>query len=65
MECEQLFLAAKEGNVATMETLLYDKYVDVNSQKLYEEGHYIITQVAMCVCVVIIWWLFIYMCMKV
>ena len=31
MECDQLFLAAKEGDIATIETLIYTKYIDVNS----------------------------------
>ena len=39
MECDQLYLAAKEGNVATMETLIYDKYVDVNSRTPFEDDH--------------------------
>ena len=37
MECDQLFLAAKEGNIATMEILIYDKYVDVNSRTQFED----------------------------
>ena len=32
MECDQLFLAAKEGDIATIETLICVKYIDVNSR---------------------------------
>ena len=40
MECDQLFLAAKEGNIATIETLIYAKYIDVNC-RTPREKHYI------------------------
>ena len=30
MECDQLLLAAKEGDIAIIETLIYAKYIDVN-----------------------------------
>ena len=33
MERNQLFLAAKEGDNATIETLIYVKYIDVNSRR--------------------------------
>ena len=32
MERDQLFLAAKEEDIATIETLIYVKYIDVNSR---------------------------------
>ena len=38
MECDQLFLAAKEGDTATIETLIYVKYIDVNSWTPWSEG---------------------------
>ena len=43
MECDQLFVAAKEGNIATMETLIYAKYADVNCRTPYAwEKRYIL-----------------------
>ena len=39
MECDQLFLAAKEGDIATIETLVYAKYIDVNCRTPWEEGY--------------------------
>ena len=35
MERDQLCLAAKEGDIATIETLIYVKYIDVNSRTPY------------------------------
>ena len=34
MECAQLFVAAKEGDIATIEILIFAKYIDVNSRTL-------------------------------
>ena len=30
-ECDQLYLAAKNGDVATIETLINKKYIDINA----------------------------------
>ena len=38
MECDQLFLAAKEGDIPTIETLIYAKYIDVNCRTPHEES---------------------------
>ena len=37
MEQDQLILAAKEGDVVTIEELLNDKYVDVNTVESHDE----------------------------
>ena len=37
IERDQLILAAKEGDVVTIEELLNDKYVDVNTVKSRDE----------------------------
>ena len=70
MECDQLFLAAKEGDIATIETLIYVKYIDVNSRTpllLFSDNDDVrITgyHIAMYVCIVITWWLFMHVCIK-
>ena len=33
MECDRLLLAAKEGDLATIETLINAKHIDVNIKK--------------------------------
>ena len=38
MECDQLLLAAKEGDIATIEMLIYVKYIDVNCKTLWWES---------------------------
>ena len=70
MECVQLFLAAKEGDIATIETLIYVKYIDVNSRTpwcIYDDDDVRITgyhtaMYSVCIylyiCIVIKWWLF-------
>ena len=71
MECDQLFLAAKEGDIATIETLIYVKYIDVNSgtpfSLLSDNDDVCITgyHLAMYVCIVITWWLFMHVRMYV
>ena len=37
IERDQLILAAKEGDVVTIEELLNDKYVDVNTVESHDE----------------------------
>ena len=70
MERDQLFLAAKEGDIATIETLVYVKYIDVNSRKprtIFNDADDVrITgyHIAMYVCIVITWWLFMHVCIK-
>ena len=69
MERDQLFLAAKEGNIATIETLIYVKYIDVNSRTpwtSYKDNDVCIIgyHIAMYVCIVITWWLFMHVCIK-
>ena len=67
MECDQLFLTAKEGDIATIETLIYAKYIDFNSRTPWKRfnddvrttGYHI----AMYVCIIITWWLFMHVCM--
>ena len=39
MERDQLLLAAKEGDIATVETLIYAKYIDVNCRTPWGEGY--------------------------
>ena len=34
MEYNQLFLAAKEGDIPTIEMLIYAKYIDVNRRQV-------------------------------
>ena len=68
MEYDQLFLAAKEGDIATKETLIYVKYIDVNSRtpwNLFNDDVRITGyHIAMYVCIVITWWLFMHVCIK-
>ena len=45
MQRDQLFLAAKEGDVATIETLIYTKYVDVNIRTPWFESDLSLLQV--------------------
>ena len=68
MAVHRLFLAAKEGDIATIETLIYVKYIDVNSRTLLnvsnDDVHITGYHVAMYVCIVITWWLFMHVCIK-
>ena len=68
MDCDQLFLAAKEGDIAIIETLIYAKYIDVNSKtpwNLFNDDVRITGyHIAMYVCIVITWWLFMHVCIK-
>ena len=67
MECDKLLLAAKVGDIATIETLIYTKYIDVNSRTPWDiqnddvciTGYHIATYV----CIVIKWCMVIYACM--
>ena len=68
MERDQLFLAAKEGDIATIETLIYVKYIDVNSKTPRKRFNVDVRitgyHIAMYVCIVITWWLFMHVCIK-
>ena len=67
MEHNQLFLAAKEGDIATIETLICVKYIDINSrtpEKFFNDVCIAGYHIAMYVCIVITWWLFMHVCIK-